>query len=131
MDRTDREPTINLELSDSGATIVHVRGELDLATVDRFRSVLTQAASGNRAIVVDLRRCSFIDSVSIGAMLAAQRDPSEQEEAGQTRMAAVANGVVARALQMVGADLVALPVCPTIEAALESVGAGSDRLRVG
>lgn len=126
MERRESEPAISLELAGPGATIVRVRGELDLATTDRFRAVLTQAANGDRAIVVDLRECSFIDSVSIGVMLAARRAPA-LAGTRPTPVAAVASGIVARSLQMVGADLASLPICSSVDGALEAVGAGGDR----
>ena len=122
MDSADTEATITLDLAE-GATIVHVRGQLDLGTAHRFRSVLTQAVHGERCVVVDLRECSFIDSVSIGLLLVARREATGLENR-ETPMAVVAGGAVARTLELVGvgADPAAVPVCSTVDDALSAVG---------
>lgn len=122
MDSVDTEATITLDLAE-GATIVHVRGQLDLGTAHRFRSVLTQAVHGERGVVVDLRECSFIDSVSIGLLLVARREATGLENR-KTPMAVVAGGAVARTLELVGvgADPAAVPVCSTVDDALSAVG---------
>jgi anti-anti-sigma factor len=122
MDSADTDATITLDLAD-GATIVHVRGQLDLGTAHRFRSVLTQAVHGERCVVVDLRECSFIDSVSIGLLLVARREATGLDDC-KAPMAVVAGGAVARTLELVGvgADPAAVPVCSTVDDALRAVG---------
>jgi anti-anti-sigma factor len=122
MDRGEREPTIKLELVDPRATIVHVRGDLDLGTASRFRSVLRQAVHGERCVVVDLSDCGFIDSVSIALMLTARRDATMLSDC-KSPLAVVAGGAVARTLELVGADLAAVPVCSSVDDALIAVGA--------
>src|SRR5436305_1294470 len=56
------------------ATVIAVSGELDVATVPRLRAALTEAAErGSTRLVVDLSEVTFVDSVSVGAILHAQR----------------------------------------------------------
>ena len=121
MQSGEQAPTITLELADPAATIVHVRGDLDLGSATRFRSVLKQAVHGERGVVVDLSECGFIDSVSIGLMLTARRDTLRLADC-RAPLAVVAGGAVARTLEVVGADLAAVPLCPTVDDALTAVG---------
>jgi anti-anti-sigma factor len=122
LDRRERQPAITLELADPAATIVHVRGDLDLGTAHRFRSVLAQAVQGERCVIVDLRECAFIDSVSIGMMLTARRKAAMLADC-KAPLAVVASGAVARTLEFVRADLAAVPVCSTVDDALAAVEA--------
>jgi anti-sigma B factor antagonist len=56
------------------ATVIAVSGELDVATVPRLRAALTEAAErGSTRLVVDLTEVTFVDSVSVGAILHAQK----------------------------------------------------------
>jgi len=54
-----------------GAVVVEVRGEIDLASTDRLRRVLQDAARIRpTAVIVDLLYVTFIDSTGIGALAA-------------------------------------------------------------
>jgi anti-anti-sigma factor len=119
MESGAKEAAITLELADP-ATIVHVRGHLDLGTAHRFRAVLKQAVHGERCVIVDLTECSFIDSVSIGLMLTARREAMKLADCNSP-LAVVAGGAVARTLELVGADLASVPVCPSVDDALAAV----------
>ena len=60
-------------MGDAGA-IVAVCGELDMLTVPRLREELTAVIDGGvRRIVLDLSQVSFIDSVSLAAIVTARR----------------------------------------------------------
>lgn len=60
-------------LGDRGA-IVTVRGELDMLTVPRMREELTAVIEGGiRRVVLDLTEVSFIDSVSLAAIVTTRR----------------------------------------------------------
>jgi anti-anti-sigma factor len=122
LESREREPGITLELAEPAATIVHVRGDLDLGAATRFRSVLKQAVHGERCVVVDLSGCGFIDSVSIGLMLMARRDVTRLADC-DSPLAVVAGGAVARTLDVAGADHAPVPLCATVEDALTAVGA--------
>ena len=54
-------------------TVVHVVGEIDLATAPGYRSELLRAAAEGRSVAVDLTSCDLIDSVGIGLTLGAAR----------------------------------------------------------
>lgn len=109
-------PAVELELSGHRPAILHVRGELDLAALDRFRAVLLQALSVSGAVIVDLRECAFIESIGIGVLLATRRDHLDLNFAA-TPLAVVATGSVARTLRMVSGRLQGLPVYSDVDAA--------------
>jgi len=62
---------VSTEQLDSGAPLVSVSGEVDLATAPVLERSLIQAAehrTGN--VIVDLTRCTFLDSKGLAALLA-------------------------------------------------------------
>ena len=61
----------------AACTEVEVAGELDLATVDEFlRAILGGLATG--AVLLDLRRVTFMDSAGVRALNAALRESAER-----------------------------------------------------
>lgn len=55
-------------------TVIEVSGELDVSGVPRLRERLEEAVSrGARRLVLDLSETTFIDSVSLAAIVAARR----------------------------------------------------------
>ncbi|MGC9669416.1 STAS domain-containing protein [Planosporangium sp. 12N6] len=56
---------------DDGATIIDVRGELDVTTVNAFRTLLVDTIQRQRParVVVDMLRVTFMDSTGIGALV--------------------------------------------------------------
>ena len=54
-------------------SVVHVTGEIDLATAPRFRTELSAAARSTKWLALDLSGCDLIDSVGIGVVLGAAR----------------------------------------------------------
>src|SRR5215210_4070954 len=64
---------------DGDAVVVRLRGELDLANVERLRDVLLDAARGDAArLVVDLGDVIFLDSTALGALVQAHRALGER-----------------------------------------------------
>jgi anti-sigma B factor antagonist len=62
---------INTMRGSDGAVVVEIRGEIDLASTDRLRRVLRDAARIRpTAVIVDLLYVTFIDSTGIGALAA-------------------------------------------------------------
>lgn len=58
----------------AGGALLTVVGELDLETAPKLRERLTAVVDGGTtAIVVDLRRVTFMDSVGLAAVLHARR----------------------------------------------------------
>jgi anti-anti-sigma factor len=125
MPEREESPAVKLELLGPAATIVHVRGELDMRTAHQFRAVLRQAVSGDRPVIVDLLECPFIDSLSIGMLITTQRALAEKHER-TTPLAIVAKGFVVRALELLGKDF-APPIYATVRDALEAVTSGDGR----
>jgi anti-sigma B factor antagonist len=107
-----------------GVTVVAVRGELDAASEEQFRDAVSRAIDErNRPLIVDLSRCSFIDSISIGILCAAQRSLETQAHPGAP-LAVVAGRFPARALKVANVD-VYIPVFETLEQAMDAVRAHS------
>lgn len=53
---------------------VHVLGEIDLATIHRFRAALTEVPAGVRRVVCDLTPVSFFACCGLTALVAARDD---------------------------------------------------------
>ena len=55
-----------------GATVIHLKGELDLAGVSKLQEALHSAQHADTSqIVVDFRGLTFLDSTGLGALIAA------------------------------------------------------------
>jgi len=63
---------LGLDVERSGdVTVVTVRGDLDLASAPRLRTVaLDEMLAGRRRLVLDLRTLEFVDSVGLGMIVA-------------------------------------------------------------
>jgi anti-sigma B factor antagonist len=58
------------EVSDDGAHIINVRGEIHVSTAPRFSQRLNDAIdSGKTAVVLDLSAVEFIDSTGLSVLL--------------------------------------------------------------
>lgn len=55
----------------AGIAVLALRGELDLSAAPRLRARIAQAATG-RALVIDLRRVTFLDSAILKELLRAR-----------------------------------------------------------
>jgi anti-anti-sigma factor len=64
--------TVKVELVSSDTAIVALVGEHDLYSHDGLRATLASASEG-RNVLVDLSRCTFIDSAILSLLLATQR----------------------------------------------------------
>jgi anti-sigma B factor antagonist len=66
---------LGLEVDErDGATVVTVRGEVDLGSGHHLRDiVLEQLLAGRLRVVVDLREVEFLDSVGLGMLVAARK----------------------------------------------------------
>jgi anti-sigma B factor antagonist len=63
-----------VSLTEAGdAAVVHVSGEIDLAAKADLHGALTQAAGGERDVIVDLSRTTFMDSTALKALVDAWR----------------------------------------------------------
>jgi anti-anti-sigma factor len=66
--------SVTLAPRDPPAAIVALVGEHDAYSAGRLESELAVLLEERRNVVVDLRDTEFIDSATLGALLAAQRD---------------------------------------------------------
>lgn len=79
--------------------IVTPRGELDLATVAQLEAELVRARSSGRAVVLDLRQLTFMDSTGLHLLL---RFDADSRSWGQSFEIIDADGPIARLLTIVG-----------------------------
>lgn len=93
--------------------VVHLSGEVDLATCPRLRDVLAELIdAGIYHLVVDLEQVSFLDSSGIGVLMGAHR--RIREHGGSLRLAAP-SAPVRRVLELTGVPTV-LPIGTAPEA---------------
>ncbi len=60
--------------SADGVRAIDVHGELDQGTAPELRTALGEAVSGSdKAVLVDLNRCDFIDSTGLSLLVEAKR----------------------------------------------------------
>jgi anti-sigma B factor antagonist len=103
-------------------TVVHVAGEVDLATAGRLRRRLRQLlAFGTRRLVLDLTRVTFIDSAGLGVLVGAYRDLGARP--GCLRLVATYQAVVAP-LRLSGLTEL-LPVHATVAEAVQAARAAT------
>jgi anti-sigma B factor antagonist len=57
-----------------GTLLLHLRGELDLASAGRLKRVLADVPDGVTTIVLELRGLEFMDSSGLAALIAARND---------------------------------------------------------
>jgi anti-anti-sigma factor len=97
----------------ANATVVDVVGELDLATVEGLESALEPVDVGSR-LIIDLTRCTFLDSSAVRALVATAR--SADEAGGSLSLVATDPGVL-RVLEITAVDTM-LPVHDALDDAL-------------
>ena len=99
-DRAD-PPTFSIDVTegDGGATTISVAGELDLATVDEFsRAVRSGLATG--AVVIDLRKVTFMDSSGVRALNTALHAAADSDR--ELRVSESMHPSVVQVLEMTG-----------------------------
>ena len=65
-----QEPDFEVEVCvDSGGARVIVKGEIDVATAERFEQGVLDAAGSGRSVVVDLSGTRFMDSTGLTAIV--------------------------------------------------------------
>ena len=103
---------VRVKTMPAGAVVLHVSGELDLATASRLEDAIADAAPAAH-IVIDLSDCTFLDSSGVRSLVKAGRET--QPEARVDLVTADAS--ILRVLEITGVDTV-LTVHPSVEAAL-------------
>ena len=94
--------------------VVHVVGELDLATVPRLEEALAAAPTDAR-IVIDLGPCTFLDSSGVRVLAAAAG--LAEEAGGRLDLVVTEDSGIARVLEITGMSTLAR-VHTSLEAAL-------------
>jgi anti-sigma B factor antagonist len=61
-----------------GGSVATVLGELDVASAPELRSALESALDADGDLEVDLRACSFVDSIGIATLVMAARRLSDE-----------------------------------------------------
>jgi anti-anti-sigma factor len=100
------------------ARVITISGEFDAACADDAGPVLWSAASDpDRALVIDLLGCTFLDSTAIALIVGAARPLIN----GQVKIAIAASrgSEPMETLRLAGIDQT-IPVLPTLELALAS-----------
>jgi anti-sigma B factor antagonist len=82
---------------DNGYKVISVSGELDIATCTELEAVLK--ATNGVPLVLDLERCTFIDSTGIGVIV---RAGTWSDKAGHKLIIRNAGGQVEKMLRLTG-----------------------------
>jgi anti-anti-sigma factor len=90
---------LSIDLAEGTPPVLCVRGELDLATADEFRSALERAVSADPAVVVDMKDVTFIDLCGLRVILEAAESRN-----GRGPLRLVNAGRVAWLLDLAGLD---------------------------
>jgi len=112
------KPSIDVRAEPGDVVVLSLIGDHDLATRPSLVAELA-ALAPEAAVVIDLTRCTFVDSTVIGAIL----NTRQPERPRVSLVLPPDTSYVVRALSVLGVrDL--LPVHPTVEAALEALERG-------
>ncbi len=89
-------------VSEAGAIVIEVTGELDIATVPELDRAFAEASRGQGPLLVDLCATSFVDSTGLHSLLAARHRITAQGR--RFALASPAGGQFAQLLEMTGSD---------------------------
>jgi anti-sigma B factor antagonist len=95
--------------------VVELEGEFDIGTVDRVDAKLASFLPSDD-IVIDLRRTTFVDSVTLARLVSAAR--RQATGGGRLVLAEASASAVRRVLSITQLDRV-LPYADTVDAAVE------------
>jgi len=90
---------LSIQFADGSPPVLHVSGELDLATAEQFSAALQQALSAGSALVVDMADVTFVDAAGLRVLLQAA---AARNGAGPLTLVNAAR--VARLLRLVGLE---------------------------
>jgi anti-sigma B factor antagonist len=112
------EPELQVNVTDAGgATVVAVSGELDAASTADLQAPLGEVSARERAVVLDLSDCGFVDSTGLHAIIDARA--AIEQRGGRFALCCAPNGPVARVIEVALPGMIELH--PTPEAALQSL----------
>jgi anti-sigma B factor antagonist len=104
---------VTRETLPGGAVVVHVEGELDMATSESFEQALDPPEAGTQ-LVIDLTECTFLDSSAVRLLVGAVRAADETQ--GKVSLVASDPGIL-RVLEIAAVDTM-LPVHESLDSAL-------------
>jgi anti-sigma B factor antagonist len=88
------------ERTQSGAAVVSVVGEVDLATAPELRTVLDKVLDGGAStLVVDLSASTFIDSTALGVLIGAWK---RSQNEGRAMSVVAADPRILRVFEITG-----------------------------
>lgn len=116
-----RAQNLELLIHPPAACVVRLHGEHDVSSLEEVSAALA-TAGGYHRVVVDLARCTFIDSSLISIFLAASRRARARGGSVELVVPSEANAV-RRTLELANVQRV-LPFHASCASALESVAAG-------
>ena len=93
-------PELRTHRHSSGATVIELIGEHDLATGEQLREAIDSALAQRGGLLVDLTETTFLDSTVINALFRAQRALTAEER--QLVLQIDGSGIVLRSLQIAG-----------------------------
>jgi len=100
------EVRVSDPVADAATYVVEIDGDIDIATVaDLEEPVIEAIRGGRRPVILDLTDCAFIDSTGLRLLLRANSLLNGADGPGRA-LAVVANGHVAKMLQMTAVDKV-------------------------
>jgi len=103
----------------TGRAILHLTGEIDLATVDQFRKALDELADQNLTdAIIDASQVGFMDSTGLHALVKGK----ERIHGGGARIALIASPPVRRVLELIFPDPLFAARVDTMEQAREALG---------
>ncbi len=97
--------------SEGTATVIAVRGEIDIASVPHLQSALEEGQRSGGQLVVDMTNVGFMGSAGLSALMVAS------EAAKPLRLRVVASDAVRRPIEVTGLDKL-LEMFPTLDDAL-------------
>jgi anti-sigma B factor antagonist len=103
---------VHSETTAAGAGVVHVSGELDLASAPTLEEAIADLSTD--PVVIDLSDCTFLDSAGMRVLLTGAR---ELADAGRTLRVVTADPRILRVLEITAVDTL-IAVHPTVDAAL-------------
>ena len=109
---------ISTAATEGGASVISVRGALDLSTADQLARSMWEASSGTHHLVLDLSSCTFIDSSGLRVVLSMHK---ELAEAGKATTIVASDGHVRKLLSMTAIDQ-SIPVFAALDDAVAFLG---------
>ncbi|HUG65068.1 MAG TPA: STAS domain-containing protein [Gaiellaceae bacterium] len=110
---TSGDLDVRAETTPAGVVVVHVSGDLDLATAPRLEEAFAGRPQGSR-VVIDLAECTFLDSSGVRVLASAAG--AVAESGGRLDLVVTDPGLI-RVLAITSMDTL-IDIHPSLEAAL-------------